>query len=423
MKGLLWFRQDLRLSDNPALVSLSKQCQQAIMLFIIDPQWFKKNEFQSTQLGNFREIFLYQSLKELDAELKQYNQHLVIKVGDPLVIIPALCKKHGIDYVTFTQHVGGKAQHQTDHLAKKLLGKVQICQSHTLFFESQLRLNRENFPRSFHAFREHVTCNNLLPCIPISIPDSLPTAMNEANDYWRNEHFHQLLGFYQGGEAAAMMRLKTFFWNTPGLQQFHQSRTDIEGLQSTSRFSAWLANGCLSVRSIAAELDKYEYRYGDEGASKILYQRLMYREYYQWRFALFGQSLFKSYGSNKPCLTEHEATAYKLWQQAKTPYPLVNACMKQLNNMGYLSYLGRNLVASCLIDELNIDWRYGAAYFQQQLIDHDIAINYGSWQTLAEKGRTVMDFYADLEQYSQEYDPDGIFVMRWSKLTDKISLR
>lgn len=422
MKGLIWFRQDLRLSDNPALVSLSKQCQQAIMLFVIDPQWFKKNEFQSTQLGHYREVFLYQSLKELDAELNKRNQRLVIKVGNPLVVIPSLCKKHGIDVVTLSEHFGSKAQHQANYLVKKLPSKVQICKGHTLFFDSQLRLNKANFPASFAAFRDHVSQNNLLPCIPISAPDPLPTAIKESSDNWRNEHFLQLLGFYQGGEDAAMMRLKEFFWKTAGLQQFQQSLTDIEGLHSTSRFSAWLANGSLSVRSVAAELDKYEYRYGDDGASTTLYQRLLQREYYQWRFALFGQSLFRSEPHDLG-LTESQAAAYKLWQLGKTPYPLVNACMKQLNHMGYLSYLGRKLVASCLIDELNIDWRYGAAYFQQQLIDHDSAINFGSWKKLAEQQRSEMDFYADLEQYSQDYDPDNVFVTRWSRVEDKVLLR
>lgn len=422
MKGLIWFRQDLRLSDNPALISLTKQCNHAIMLFVIDPEWFKKTAFQSIQLGYYREIFLYQTLRELDAELRKYGQRLVIKVGNPLAIIPALCKKHRIDLVTLTEGVSLAEQRQVGYLKTKLSARVQCCESYRLFFRYQLGLIKPSLSSNFSDFCQHVAQNNLQPCIPISAPDSLPDPINEKNDAWRHEFFLKPLPFYQGGEDAANMRLKEFFWKTAGLQHYHQSLTDLQGMQSSSRFSAWLTNGSLSVRNVAAELDKYEYRYGNDSAVNTLYRRLLHREYYQWMFTLATHSAVAVKKSSVFHLSQPQLQALKDWQQGNTAYPLVNACMKQLNHMGYLSYLGRKIVADYVVNALQLDWRYGAAYFQQQLIDHDVAINYGQWQKLAATEQTD-PFAVRVNHYMQSYDPNEAFVTRWMRNSNKVLLR
>lgn len=106
---------------------------------------------------------------------------------------------------------------------------------------------------------------------------------------------------------------------------------------------------------------------------------------------------------------------YERWKNGNTPYPIVNACMNQLRETGYLSNRGRQIAASCFIHELGMDWRYGASYFQQQLLDYDVASNWGNWQYIAGVGadpRGGRQF--DLSKQTAQYDPDGEFIKRWN---------
>ncbi|WP_459782420.1 FAD-binding domain-containing protein, partial [Photobacterium sp. R1] len=110
----------------------------------------------------------------------------------------------------------------------------------------------------------------------------------------------------------------------------------------------------------------------------------------------------------------HDETRFQQWCNGKTGYPIVDACMRQLNQTGYMSNRGRQLVASCFVHELALDWRYGAAYFEQQLIDYDVASNWGNWQYLAGVGADPRGWrYFDLEKQTKMYDPDGDFIHRW----------
>ena len=113
----------------------------------------------------------------------------------------------------------------------------------------------------------------------------------------------------------------------------------------------------------------------------------MWREYFQWYAHSHRAKLFKFNGiKNTNPTTSFYPERFQKWCQGNTPYPIVNACMKQLNATGYMSNRGRQLVASCFVHELNLDWRYGAAYMEQQLIDYDVASNWGNWQYLAGVG-------------------------------------
>ncbi|WP_371924928.1 FAD-binding domain-containing protein [Endozoicomonas sp. SCSIO W0465] len=105
---------------------------------------------------------------------------------------------------------------------------------------------------------------------------------------------------------------------------------------------------------------------------------------------------------------------FQKWCAGNTPWPIVNACMKDLQATGYLSNRGRQLVASCFIHELGMDWRYGAAWFEQQLVDYDVGSNWGNWQYLAGVGADPRGCrHFDLDKQARQYDPDGSYVKRW----------
>lgn len=114
--------------------------------------------------------------------------------------------------------------------------------------------------------------------------------------------------------------------------------------------------------------------------------------------------------SDKPI----EFELFKQWCSGDTDYPIVNAIMKQLNTTGYISNRGRQVVASCFVNELGLDWRYGAAYFQQQLIDHDVASNWGNWRYIAGVGADPRGGrHFNLEKQTNIYDPLGDYIAEW----------
>ncbi|MEF1207652.1 FAD-binding domain-containing protein, partial [Photobacterium damselae] len=106
---------------------------------------------------------------------------------------------------------------------------------------------------------------------------------------------------------------------------------------------------------------------------------------------------------------------FKRWCESNTPYPLVNALMRQLITTGYMSNRGRQIVASCFVNELELDWRYGAAFFEQHLIDYDIASNWGNWQYLAGVGADPKgNRHFNLDKQTELFDPQGQFITKWN---------
>ena len=144
-------------------------------------------------------------------------------------------------------------------------------------------------------------------------------------------------------------------------------------------------------------------------SSVHLRRELYWREFFQWRAFFDAASLFRHGGGNRRLRRcTFEPRAYARWCAGDTPYPLVNALMHQLVATGWMSNRGRQIAASCLINELDIDWRYGAAFFEKHLIDYDVASNYGNWRYIAGVGADPRGGrHFDLDKQARMYDPQG----------------
>lgn len=194
------------------------------------------------------------------------------------------------------------------------------------------------------------------------------------------------------------------------------TRNALDEWRHSTKFSAWLANGSLSVRTLLYALRKYEKNEVANDSTYWIWFELLWREYFYWHADTHQHKLFTFKGIT-PCkrMSCFYGERYERWKNGNTPYPIVNACMNQLRETGYLSNRGRQIAASCFIHELGMDWRYGASYFQQQLLDYDVASNWGNWQYIAGVGadpRGGRQF--DLSKQTAQYDPDGEFIKRWN---------
>jgi len=142
---------------------------------------------------------------------------------------------------------------------------------------------------------------------------------------------------------------------------------------------------------------------------------LWWREFFYWRAIRDDVSLFRAGGT--PGKLRHctfEPRNFARWSQGDTNFPLVNAIIRQLLATGWISNRGRQIAASCLINEYNIDWRYGAALFEKHLIDFDVASNYGNWQYIAGVGADPRGGrHFNLEKQAAQHDPEGLFTAKW----------
>lgn len=418
--GLYWFRHDLRLHDMPSLRALASQCDSLILCYVLDPSWFIPNRYGAMHLGHHRQQFLYESLQSLHVALKRHQQQLVLLVGDPVDHIRELANKYQVTHIGCATHPG---KFETDELQqlKASVSAKYICDSaYTLFSGADLPFEHSDIPKQFTTFRKKIeqavqpsepigAINHLPPSPPMTQQttlDSLPLNRGTISD------FH-------GGESAGIKQWQHFTTETHAIKDYKTTRNQLVGWQYSTKLSPWLANGSLSVRWCAKQLVEYEQQYGANDSTYWVYFELLWREFFYWQMPLSPNNWFAYSGVNNNAY-DHQHTAEKLhqWQRGLTPNQHINACMNQLNSTGYLSNRARQWVASYLINDLQCDWRYGAAYFEQQLLDYDVANNWGNWLYLAGVGHDPRGKrYFSIEKQVSMYDPQHVFLSYWGTRT------
>jgi deoxyribodipyrimidine photo-lyase len=259
-------------------------------------------------------------------------------------------------------------------LCQKLKANHPCCEyltlaGNTLFEREQLPFTLQNLPKTFSQFRKAVE--------PLS-NDLLKHHCNNHESTLKPQSPHSS-SIVQFNEQHARAHLE-FYFSSSYPSHYKQTRNQLFGAFFSTGFSPYLAHGVLGVKEIVNELVKYEHLYGRNESTEWIYVELLWREYFYWYGASHLGKLFKKAGLNVTApLTSFYAQPFKAWCEGHTPSPLVNAIMRELKTTGWISNRARQISASYLIHELQLDWRHGAAYFEQVLIDYDVAINWGNW--------------------------------------------
>jgi deoxyribodipyrimidine photo-lyase len=412
--GLFLFRNDLRIHDNLALATATAEVDQLICIYCIDPAPPGSSLRGPSPLSPHRKHFLQQSLSDLHNSLKQLGQQLIVTNDSPLNAIPQLITLHNVDQVYSSQNAGYYENKTWQTLVKRYPFITFKCiTTHTLFEQCDLPFQVIDLPKSFSKFRKLVEPLSVKPPQPkITV---MPPSPN-ISMAWPSLNSSQMdKPLFKGGETHALHHLTQYF-NSTLPSTYKDTRNGLDGMDYSTKLSPWLANGNLSVRQITHTLRTYESTMGANDSTYWIYFELLWREYYQLYSHRHGKELFSLSGIKpaKPT-TSFYPERFQKWCNGNTPYPIVNACMNQLNSSGYMSNRGRQLVASCFVHELGLDWRYGAAYMEQQLIDYDVASNWGNWQYLAGVGADPRGHRRfDLTKQTLAYDPQGTFVNHWS---------
>lgn len=412
--ALVWFKTNLRLRDNECLTRALAENDEVVPFYCLDDLLLQTTSYGFKKAGAFRLKFLKESLQCLDQELRAAGSGLVFIAGAPEKEIPELAITYGAQTLYTEKEVAPEElslQEKVITGLSRLNCSVKTFECRNLFHSSDLPFPTAQLPEIFTEFKRKT--ENVVPVRPvfpkptsISSPSikSLDLSIIEAEV----EADPRAVLVFKGGSDAAHERLQHYFYQTKALSNYKHTRNGLVGESYSSKFSAWLAAGCISAREIYEEVKKYENIFSANESTYWLIYELLWRDY-------FGFCMEKNNLRYFSRSSTHTSTAgLDLWVEARTGNTFIDANMTELKLTGFMSNRGRQNVASYLCNDLKADWRYGAAYFEQQLIDYDVCSNWGNWAYLAGVGNDPRsNRYFNTAKQAAAYDPEGTFQQLW----------
>jgi deoxyribodipyrimidine photo-lyase len=436
---LYWFRNDLRLHDNEGFVSALEDADQVLPVFVFDPQWFT----QHSQLGFpktavFRANFLLESVADLRQSLRHKGAELIVRIGKPADVLAELASEINASAIYTSKEV---TQEETD-VESKLSTKlkplnidIKFFWMSTLYHVRDLPFTISRLPDVFTQYRHKIEKSvrirptvhtpEAVSVVPDVFPGDMPTlttlGFSSESRHLVDQPDSRRAVVFNGGEHVALERLNRYLWQTDRITTYKETRNGLLGDDYSSKFSAWLANGCLSPRFIYEEIKRFETERVQNESTYWLIFELMWRDFFRFVALRFGTRIFKSSGIKHDLNRKfsHDESLFRRWSDGKTGIPFIDANMRELNATGFMSNRGRQNVASFLVSDLGIDWTWGATYFESKLIDYDPCSNWGNWNYVAGVGNDPRQFsngqprYFNIYSQAMRYDEQGDYVKHW----------
>ncbi len=420
-KILVWFRNDLRLHDNEILVEAIAKSDSILPVYILDPRQFVTTKYDTLKTGSIRAQFILQSVSALRDSLKKIGGNLLISVGNPEDIIPALAQEYEITEVYHHREVANEETYIST-LLENALWKLRINLKHfighTLYNKEDLPFPIKDIPDAFNQFKRKIERDSIIkPCFlapeSVNVPEVtewgtipvladlnlIPHEKDQRSDF-----------IYIGGESEGLIHLQKVIVAM-------QAAATSKNLILASRLSAWLAMGCLSPRKVYWEIKKMESIPNTKVMFNNILLGLLWRDYFRFMFKKHGNGFFNPNGfGNQGSVDEaNEPENFSKWKNAQTGFAVVDAVINELNQTGYISNIARQTAALYLINNLEVSWVWGAAYFEERLIDYNPASNWGNWANMAGVGndqKTKNVF--DLDKNVKSLDPKGNYATTWA---------
>jgi len=423
---ILWFRNDLRLKDRAALQAALREQAQVVPVYCFDPREFALTDLGFPKTGAHRAQFLRESVEDLRASLRSRGSDLIVRHERPEVAIPALAREVQAAALFFSEEVTAEEIAVEDAI-EAALPEVEFGAfwEATLHHLDDLPFEIGSLPEVFTQYRKQVEkaptpvnptypVPSELPPLPAGIdPGEIPTLSDLGLDAPPPSDRGVLA--FRGGETAAIERLHDYIWERDRLKEYKQARNGMLGPDYSSKFSAWLARGCLSPRTVWEQVQAYERDRVRNDSTYWLIFELLWRDYFRWICLKHGKNVFRQSGLQGVLLPwKQDEERFELWKQGATGFPLIDANMRELAETGFMSNRGRQNVGSFLTKNLGIDWRWSAAWFESQLVDYDVCSNWGNWNYTAGVGNDARGFrYFNTPKQSKQYDPDGDHLRHW----------
>lgn len=465
--SIIWFRNDLRVRDHAAL-ALANTASLMIPVYVFDTSKFGRRNaspwgFQRN--GPFRTVFLIESVTDLRNTLRICGSDMVLRQGDPveelLKIARAAAEKDmGPIYVVAHKETTWEETKQEKALQRGLkalsvefekdIGTHWVWGS-TLHHLQDIPFNAGGpaVPATITAYRMLIEAQDgpkvrpeiEMPETFISYPfelelksDPVPSLKQDLKVQGLcDPHDHAFPNplaamDFVGGHTAGEERVNEYIWLTTSLDNYKETRNDSGKRNCSSKFSPWLALGCLSPRTIYWQCKEFEEKFVANDSTYWMVIELIHRDYFRWISASVGTKLFSLNGYSgrggeegntwnlpKSTITKEHRERLQRWIEGNTGVPFIDTNMRELAATGYMSNRGRQNVGSFLLHDLEFpDWRAGAEYFESTLIDHDVASNWGNWAFLAGVGSDPRSRRKlNVIEQSMKYDEEGWFITRW----------
>jgi len=426
-KAIVWFRNDLRLHDNEPLTKALLQADEIIPVYCYDPRHFQKTTLNLEKTGPFRVKFINESVTDLKNNLQHKGADLVILKGLPEEELANFAEKHQVEAVYFSQEVTPEELEVEKNLEKNCWAKGIATQAYwqsTLFHLEDLPFPIPQLPEVFTAFRKGCEkLSRIRPLFPTPEHIPYPSVVGSVGEIPTLEELgmeqpeiasNAVLTF-QGGETTGMQRVSHYLWYRHAIVRYKETRNGLLGADYSSKFSPWLSVGAVSPRYIYTEIKRYEKEVEKNDSTYWLIFELIWRDYFRFICKKHGSRIFHESGIQSISIPwEQDEGIFRAWASGMTGIPFIDANMRELNETGFMSNRGRQLVASFLTQDLRLDWRWGAAYFESKLIDYDVCSNWGNWMYVAGVGNDPRkDRYFNILLQAKNYDKEGAYVRAW----------
>lgn len=419
--ALVWFRADLRTHDNPTLTDAVESSDDVLPVYVFDPNWFSEGMFGMNMMSGYRAKFLWESVKDLRQSMQSLGGDLIVRSGDAETVIPNLCRQYDVDTVYAQTKPATQEIKKERKVRESLDSDFERYWTHTLYHLNDLESSYKNIDDTFTPWRKETQYGAEVRSTA-EAPNRVAVPNIDSGDIPSPEDFN--LSFstasknafvdFPGGESDGLDRVNEYIWGKDRLREYKETRNGLLGEDYSSKFSPWLAHGCLSPRRIYEEVQKYEEERVSNDSTYWLVFELMWRDFFQFQFLKHGSDFFTENGiRNVDYNWSQNLEAFRAWANGRTGIPFVDANMREINETGYMSNRGRQNVASFLIDVLDIDWRMGAMYFQSKLVDYDVSSNWGNWAYQAGVGNDSRDNYFNVLKQGERYDDNGEYIRHW----------
>lgn len=417
-----WFRRDLRLTDNTALLAALRSGQRVITVFVFDPAIL-----DSANVGAARMAFLLDALASLRTAIHETGGRLLFYRGDPRQVLPRLAQETDASAVYCNRDYTPYAQQRDDAVAAALGVPLHRHHDAVIMAPGTVLTNNGDPYSVYTPFKKK--WRSLSQASDHTYETELPGVL------YQIQHIdaHDLptladLGF--GGthsipasrEDMAQGRLRDFL-DGP-VYRYNEGRNALtlhpfDGTGATSQLSPYFRMGMLSPRqALSWARAAYKRATDDAGRESVTawVDELIWREFYTHIMAHFPQVYRGNFRDEYDNLEwDHNPAALAAWKNGETGYPIVDAAMRQLQATGWMPNRARMIVASFLTKDLLIDWREGERHFMQHLVDGDPAANNGGWQWAAGTGTDAQPYFRIFNPTTQgeRYDPDGRYIREW----------
>ncbi|CAL2102849.1 Deoxyribodipyrimidine photolyase [Tenacibaculum sp. 190130A14a] len=399
--AIFWYRRDLRLYDNKGLSKALQSGYKVLPIFIFDEEIL-----DALPKDDARVNFIYESLKEIDKKLKQYDSSLLVLKGKPLKVWSDLSEEYEIKEVYTNKDYEPYAIQRDTQVQSFLASKeiaFHLCKDQVIFEENEVVKN-DGTPYTVYTPYK----NKWLKAFSKE-KDTQEYEIDFSGFLKKTINFPMLdfIGFKE-----SIIKVKPYDFSQ--ISSYDTTR-DFPAKNTTSYISPHLRFGTVSVREMVKKaLD----------LNQVFLSELIWREFFMqilYHFPKVVTQNFKSKYDAVPWRNNKEE--FEKWCRGETGYPMVDAGMRELNKTGYMHNRVRMITAGFLCKHLLIDWRWGEAYFAEKLLDYELASNNGNWQWSAGTGCDAAPYFRVFNPTEQlkKFDKDLQYVKTWVKDFEELS--